>query len=108
MIWRDLSKNQKSVWRWSCLYRISMLGNKVCSANHNIPWQHWPYRKKVALFSTTNGHIKPETFDIYADIIRLKGGEVLENFFLLTFFKNLVKVKQETKGLKTKTRLLVS
>lgn len=55
--------------------------------------------KKVVLFSTANGHIKPKTFDIYADIVKSKGGSVAGDFFLLTFFKNPLKVKQKTKKL---------
>jgi flavodoxin len=55
--------------------------------------------KKVVLFSTANGHIKPKTFDIYTDKVKSKGGSVVGHFFLLTFFKNPPKVKQKTKEL---------
>lgn len=51
--------------------------------------------KKVVLFATTSARIKQSAFDEYSDIIQKKGGEVIDNFFIKTLWKETNEIKEE-------------
>jgi flavodoxin len=53
--------------------------------------------KKVVLFATTAARMKQSAFDEYSTIIREKGGEVIDTFFIKTLWKDPSEIKEEVK-----------
>ena len=55
--------------------------------------------QKVILFTTTSSRMKQTAFDEYSELIQMKGGTVVDAFFLKTFWKESAEIRIEAQEL---------
>ena len=57
--------------------------------------------KKVILFTTTSSRMKQTAFDEYSELIHTKGGTVIDTFFLKTFWKKSIEIRNAAEEIVT-------